>query len=65
MCRELFNQVFRYNRRNKISCPIRIFPHCHPKSYLEVFVDSKRKRITLVCGTCDRTISTINISALK
>lgn len=59
MCDNLFVGV----SINKLSdhCPIKIFPSCHPKASLEVFVDRKRKEITLVCSKCDKTISVIKV----
>lgn len=44
-----------------MDCPVRVRPRCHNRAHIDVFVDGKRKIVTLVCSKCDRTISTIRL----
>lgn len=60
-CKELIGAVGKHQRKTKMKCPVRIFPVCHPKSFVDVFVDSRQSRITLTCGACDQVLSTIHI----
>ena len=61
VCQELLLEASAHQKKNKIKCPIRIFPKCHPKAYVDCFVDGKLKIITLVCSACDQTIATIQV----
>lgn len=56
-CRSLFEGATKH--RKELDAPIRIFPRCHPKAYLEVFVDSKKGTVILCCSACDRLVETI------
>lgn len=60
-CKELFQGVLKAQQASKMDCPLKIFPKCHRKANFDVFVDAKKKLIVLVCGKCDRTVSTIKI----
>lgn len=60
-CKELLENACKKQKKGNVDCPIHIFPLCHPRAQVEVFVDGKRREITLVCGKCDRTISKIQI----
>jgi len=64
-CIELLAGASRHQAKTRMKCPIRIFPLCHPKAGVDVFVDGKRRIITLVCEACDRTISQIVIKKVK
>lgn len=55
MCKNLFASA-----KSKIDCPVRVYPKCHPKAHLDVFVDAKFHAIVLCCSTCDRPISIIH-----
>lgn len=57
MCRILFELA----GKKKIPCPIRIYPHCHPRAAIEVFVDVKHNSIILGCARCERTIAKIRV----
>jgi hypothetical protein len=48
-----------------LKCPIRIFPLCHPKACVDVFVDGIQNTITLVCSQCDRSLAVIKIANEK
>lgn len=60
-CRELFEAAC----GKKMNCPIKIVSSCHPKAHLDVFADHRNHTITLVCGQCDQTITTIRIKPQK
>ena len=60
-CKEIVDSAEKQQASTKMDCPVRIFPKCHPKSRMDVFVDGKRKLITLVCGRCDRTVTTVKV----
>lgn len=64
-CRELLESAAGHQHKTRLDCPIRIFPVCHPKAYVEVFVDGKQQIITLVCSACDTTMSVIRINKVK
>lgn len=54
MCRELFSSAAK-----KLDCPIRMFPRCHPRSHLDVYVDARKRIVTLCCSKCDQIVATI------
>lgn len=60
-CSDMFENVGVKQARCGMKCPLRVFPKCHPKAYIDVFVDSRRRIITLVCGACDQTLEVIRL----
>lgn len=54
MCRDLF--VF---AASKLRCPIKLWPKCHPKAHLDVYVDAAKREILLCCSQCDRPVRRI------
>ena len=62
MCKKLF--LAAKLKRLKLDAPTRIYPGCHPKAAIEVFVDSVQQTVILSCAKCDRTISTIHAKGL-
>jgi len=63
-CKELFDGAFAHRIRTRVN-PVRIYPACHPKSYIEAYVDSKHNRVILCCGACDQVISRIKVKLRK
>ena len=37
-----------------LKAPMRLFPRCHPKEKLDVYIDGKKKIVVLCCSKCDR-----------
>ena len=46
-------------KRKDLDAPVRIYPICHPKCSVDVFVDSKHSKIILCCSVCDRVMDTV------
>lgn len=59
VCHELMHGASM--KQEYLDCPIRVFPKCHKKAHVEVFVDGKRRKIMLCCSACDRPISLIEL----
>lgn len=55
MCSELFTVAAK-----KLPCPIKLWPHCHPKAHIDVYVDAKNRKIVLCCSACDRPLTNIH-----
>ena len=60
MCNKMFRDASK-----KLSCPIRIFPMCHPDSHIEAFVIAKKRQVLITCGKCERTVLTIKVNENK
>lgn len=60
-CSEIIEIATSKQEKSKMDCPIKISPKCHPKAPLEVFVDGKKKVITIVCSRCERTVTTVRV----
>lgn len=54
MCNDLFREA-----SGKMDCPIRMFPKCHPRAHIEVFIDVRHRSFILCCGQCDRPVTTV------
>lgn len=57
MCHDLFSSA----RKKDIECPIRIFPKCHKRAHVEVYVDAQKMLIILTCSRCDRPIAKVKV----
>lgn len=55
MCKNLFTSA-----KSEMGFPVRVYPKCHPRAHLDVFVDAKYRTIMLCCSKCDRPISIIH-----
>ena len=60
-CREIMDGAVKQQAESKLDCPIKLFPRCHHKAPIDIFVDGKKRTITLVCSKCDRTISQVHV----
>lgn len=58
-CQKLFEGAAHH--RKELDAPIRIYPRCHPKAPVDVFVDCVGGKVTIVCSKCDRTIEEIKV----
>lgn len=56
---QLLKTIAEAQSKSKMNCPLRIYPSCHPLSSIDVFVDGKKKMITLSCAKCDRILCLI------
>lgn len=57
MCRNIFELASGMDKENWV----RIFPFCHKKAGVDIYVSVKRREISLCCKKCDRPITTIRI----
>lgn len=55
MCRKIFADA-----AQRMNCPIRLTPQCHPRAPLDVYINARRKQAIVCCSKCDRPIVTIN-----
>lgn len=62
-CYRLFQDTQKHQTKTRMKCPIRIFPYCHPHAHLDVFVDGKKRTVTLVCSQCDKTMATVKVKS--
>lgn len=58
MCKKLFEGA---TNGGKLECPIHIYPKCHPRSYVEAFVDLKKREVILCCHHCEGILDRIKV----
>lgn len=62
MCHHIFSAAGK--KRKELDAPTRLQPRCHPKSKLDVYVDSKHHTITLCCSRCDQVVDRVKVRKL-
>lgn len=53
--------TIKQQKAQDVTCPIRVFPTCHPKAHLDVHVDGLGGVIYLSCNQCDRLVAKIKV----
>ena len=61
MCKPLLFETIKQQQADKVTCPIKVTPHCHPASAVDVHVDGLGGIIYLSCAQCDRLIEKIKV----
>lgn len=61
MCKPLLISTILQQQADKVTCPVKLTPHCHPKGGVDVHVDGLGGVIYLSCKTCDRLIAKIKV----
>lgn len=61
MCKPLLLKTILQQQADKVTCPIKVTPHCHPRSFVDVHVDGLGGVIYLSCAKCDRLIAKIKV----
>jgi hypothetical protein len=61
-CDDLFAEAFKWSKGQN---PVRWFPSCHPKSGCNVFIDGKKRAVTISCAKCDRTMGVFTLKSGK
>jgi hypothetical protein len=59
MCHNIFSLAAK--KRESLDAPTKIYPKCHPRAHIDVFVDSVKMTIVLTCSKCDRMITTVKV----
>lgn len=61
MCKPILLKTILKQQADKVTCPIKINPTCHPKATLDVHVDGLGGYIYLSCSQCDRLVTKIKV----
>lgn len=62
-CEKLF--VNAVEHRKHLDAPVKIYPGCHPKAHVEVYVDSTRGSVILCCSRCGDVLEEVKSTWLK
>lgn len=55
----MIHKLLKLAAKNMLN-PLRITPRCHPNSPVEVYLDSKKKKVVICCAKCERTITRVS-----